>query len=161
MLSVRLFTIVHNCSQLFLECTEASFKKSKWKGVQQRKMSVDGLSLTKPSSTLKGSSGKYMNVSQKSCHIYGGCFVWFLGLSGLNKGTPPEKKCFLSMITTMMGVIIVIIILVLLMMLLLKMTKKYHITWYWCQNIRDSYMVEKRAKKFNARKKKKNLGGIP
>ena len=46
-----------------------------------------------------------------------------------------------------MGVIIVIIILVLLMILLLKMTKKYHITWYWCQNIRDN-MVEKRVKKF-------------
>ena len=69
---------VHNCSQLFLECTEASFKKSKWKGVQQRKMSVDGLSLTKPSSTLKGSSGKYMNVSQKSCDN-----KWFLGFSGV------------------------------------------------------------------------------
>ena len=51
------------------------------------------------------------------------------------------------MITTMMWVIIVIIILVLLMILVLKMTKKYHITWYWCQNIRES-MVEKRVKKF-------------
>ena len=50
------------------------------------------------------------------------------------------------MITTMMGVIIVIIILVLLMILVLKMTKKYHITWYWCQNIRDSYMVKKGKK---------------
>ena len=27
--------------------------------------------------------------------------------------------------------------------LVLKMTKKYHITWHWCQNIRDN-MVEKR-----------------
>ena len=52
-----------------------------------------------------------------------------------------------TMITTMMWVIIVIIILVLLMILVLKMTKKYHITWYWCQNIRDN-MVEKRVKKF-------------
>ena len=50
------------------------------------------------------------------------------------------------MITTMMWVIIVIIILVLLMILVLKMTKKYHIIWYWCQNIRD-IMVEKRVKK--------------
>ena len=33
------------------------------------------------------------------------------------------------------------------MILVLKMTKKYHITWYWCQNIRDN-MVEKRVKKF-------------
>ena len=32
------------------------------------------------------------------------------------------------------------------MILVLKMTKKYHLTWYWCQNIRDS-MVEKRVKK--------------
>ena len=66
------------------------------------------------------------------------------------------------MITTMVWVIIMIIILVLLMILVLKMTKKYHITWYWCQNIRDN-MVEKRVKKFgqgppppfsgNARKK--------
>ena len=32
------------------------------------------------------------------------------------------------------------------MILVLKMTKKYHITWYWCQNIRDN-MVEKRVKK--------------
>ena len=47
----------------------------------------------------------------------------------------------------MMWMIIVIIILVLLMILVLKMTKKYHITWYWCQNIRDN-MVEKRVKKF-------------
>ena len=46
----------------------------------------------------------------------------------------------------MMGVIIVIIILVL--FLVLKMTKKYHITWYWCQDIRDSYMMEKRTEKF-------------
>ena len=48
------------------------------------------------------------------------------------------------------------------MILVLKMTKKYHITWYWCQNIKDN-MVEKRVKKFghgspppfsgNARKK--------
>ena len=52
-----------------------------------------------------------------------------------------------TMITTMVWVIIVIIILVLLMILVLKMTKKYHITWYWCQNIRDN-MVEKRVKKF-------------
>ena len=44
-------------------------------------------------------------------------------------------------------VIIVIIILVLLVILVLKMTKTYHITWYWCQNIRDS-MVEKRVNKF-------------
>ena len=35
----------------------------------------------------------------------------------------------------MVWVIIVIIILVLLMILVLKNTKKYHITWYWCQNI--------------------------
>ena len=35
----------------------------------------------------------------------------------------------------MMWVIIMIIILVLLMILVLKMTQKYHITWYWCQNI--------------------------
>ena len=33
------------------------------------------------------------------------------------------------------------------MILVLKMTKKYHITWYWCQNIRDN-MVEKRVKRF-------------
>ena len=33
------------------------------------------------------------------------------------------------------------------MILVLKMTKKYHITWYWCQNIRNN-MVEKRVKKF-------------
>ena len=52
-----------------------------------------------------------------------------------------------TMITTMMWVIIVIIILVLLMILVLKMTKKYHIAWYWCQNIRDN-MVEKRVKRF-------------
>ena len=26
--------------------------------------------------------------------------------------------------------------------LVLKMTKKYHIIWYWCQGIWDSYMVE-------------------
>ena len=51
------------------------------------------------------------------------------------------------MITTLMWVIIVIIILVLLMILVLKMTKKYQITWYWCQNIRGN-MVEKRVKKF-------------
>ena len=43
----------------------------------------------------------------------------------------------------MMGVIIVIMILVLLTILVLKMTTKYHITWHWCQDIRDSYMVEK------------------
>ena len=47
------------------------------------------------------------------------------------------------MTTTMMGVIIVITILILLIILVLKMTKKYHITWYWCQDIRDSYMVGK------------------
>ena len=47
------------------------------------------------------------------------------------------------MITTMMWVIIVIIILVLLMILVLKMTKKYHITWYWCQNIRDNIVGKK------------------
>ena len=41
----------------------------------------------------------------------------------------------------------VIIILVLLMILVLKINKKYHLTWYWCQNIRDN-MVEKRIKKF-------------
>ena len=115
-----------------------------------------------------------------------------IGIQSLNtwpfcvstKGSPPEKKCFLSgiaqitspppphpnlgklynlfwtskmtflcilqnqvTITTMMWVIIVIIILVLLMILVLKMTKKYHLTWYWCQNLRDS-MVEKRVKKF-------------
>ena len=62
----------------------------------------------------------------------------------------------------MMWVTIVIKILVLLMILVLKMTNKYHITWYWCQNMRDN-MVEKRVKKFghgspppfsgNARKK--------
>ena len=51
------------------------------------------------------------------------------------------------MITAMVWVIIVIRILVLLMILVLKMTKKYHITWYWCQNIRDN-MVGKRVKKF-------------
>ena len=50
------------------------------------------------------------------------------------------------MITTMVWVIIVIRILVLLMILVLKMTKKYHITWYWCQNIRDN-MVEKQGQK--------------
>ena len=50
------------------------------------------------------------------------------------------------MITTMMGVIIVIIILVLLIILVLKMTKKYHIIWYWCQDIWDSYMVEEDQK---------------
>ena len=50
------------------------------------------------------------------------------------------------MITTMMGVIIVIIILVLLIILLLKMTKVYHIIWYWCQDIWDSYMVEEGQK---------------
>ena len=33
------------------------------------------------------------------------------------------------------------------MILVLKMTKKYHITWYWCQNIKDN-MVEKRVKRF-------------
>ena len=48
------------------------------------------------------------------------------------------------------------------MILVLKMTKKYHITWFWCQNIRDN-MVEKRVNRFrqgsppplfgNARKK--------
>ena len=79
------------------------------------------------------------------------------------------------MITTMVWVIIVIIILVLLMILVLKMTKKYHITWYWCQNMRDN-MVEKRVKKIglgsplglpppfsgNARKKIFFLaGGLP
>ena len=47
------------------------------------------------------------------------------------------------MITTMVWVIIVIIILVLLMILVLKVTKKYHLTWYWCQDIRDSNMVGK------------------
>ena len=47
----------------------------------------------------------------------------------------------------MMWVIIVIIILVLLMILVFKMTKKYQITWYWCQNIREN-MVEKRVNKF-------------
>ena len=71
--------------------------------------------------------------------------------------TPPPPLCDdviyrvlqnqVTMITTMMWVIIVIIILVLLMILVLKMTKKYHITWYWCQNIREN-MVEKRVKKF-------------
>ena len=49
------------------------------------------------------------------------------------------------MIATMMWVIIVIIILVLLMILVFKMTKKYQITWYWCQNIREN-IVEKRVK---------------
>ena len=53
------------------------------------------------------------------------------------------------MIRTMMWVIIVFIILVLLMILVLKMTKKYHITWYWCQNIRDN-MVEKKGQKIRA-----------
>ena len=53
------------------------------------------------------------------------------------------------MITTMMWVIIVIIILVLLMILVLKMTKKYHITWYWCQNIRDN-MVKKKGQQIRA-----------
>ena len=33
------------------------------------------------------------------------------------------------------------------MILVLKINKKYHLTWYWCQNIRDN-MVEKRIKKF-------------
>ena len=51
-----------------------------------------------------------------------------------------------TMITTIMWVIIVIIILVLLMILVL-MTKEYHITWYWCRNIREN-MVEKRVKLF-------------
>ena len=32
------------------------------------------------------------------------------------------------------------------MILVLKMTKKYHITWYWCQNIRDN-MVKKKGSK--------------
>ena len=54
-----------------------------------------------------------------------------------------------TMITTMVWVIIVIIILVLLMILVLKMTKKYHITWYWCQNIRDN-IVEKQGQKIRA-----------
>ena len=48
-----------------------------------------------------------------------------------------------------MWVLIVIIILVLLMILVLKMTK-YHITWYWCQNIRDN-IVGKKSKKWRAR----------
>ena len=48
-----------------------------------------------------------------------------------------------------MWVIIVIIILLLLMILVLKMTKKYQITWYLCQNIREN-MVEKRVKKIRA-----------
>ena len=43
----------------------------------------------------------------------------------------------------------VIIILVLLMILVLKINKKYHLTWYGCQNIRDN-MVEKRIKKIRA-----------
>ena len=47
------------------------------------------------------------------------------------------------MITT---VIIVIIILVLLVILVLKWPKSIHITWYWCQDLRDSYMVEKGPK---------------
>ena len=50
------------------------------------------------------------------------------------------------MIATKMGVIIVIIMLVLLIILVLKMTKKYHIMWYWCQDIWDSYMVEEGQK---------------
>ena len=29
---------------------------------------------------------------------------------------------------------------------LLKMTRKYHIIWYWCQDIWDSYMVEEDQK---------------
>ena len=56
-------------------------------------MSVDGLSLTKPTSTLKGSSGKYMNVSQKSCHIKGGYLALFLWLSGLKK-SPKRGNMF-------------------------------------------------------------------
>ena len=74
----------------------------------------------------------------------------------------PQLQNKVTMITTMMWVIIVIIILVLLIILVLNMTKKYHLTWYWCRNIRDN-MVEKRSKKFgqgsppplsdNARKK--------
>ena len=35
------------------------------------------------------------------------------------------------------------------MILVLKMTKKYHITWYWCQNIREN-MVEKKGQKIRA-----------
>ena len=56
----------------------------------------------------------------------------------------------------MMGVIIVIKILVLLMILVSKMTKKYTHLCYntiLMSDIRDSYMVEKRANKSdNARK---------
>ena len=56
----------------------------------------------------------------------------------------------------MMGVIIVIILLVLLMILVSKMTKKYTHLCYntiLMSDIRDSYMVEKRANKSdNARK---------
>ena len=54
------------------------------------------------------------------------------------------------MITTMMWVIIVIIILVLLMILVLKTTKKYHITWYWCQNIKGQH-GGKKGQKIRAR----------
>ena len=58
----------------------------------------------------------------------------------------PQLQNKVTMITTMMGVII---IMELLMILVLKMTKKYHITWYWCQNIRDN-MVEKQGQKIRA-----------
>ena len=101
----------------------------------------------------------------------GGCHIKNRFLSGIAQITSPppppnsgklynffwtSKTTFLcvlqnqvTMITTMMWVIIVIIILVLLMILVLKMTKKYHITWYWCQNIREN-MVEKKGKKIRA-----------
>ena len=73
----------------------------------------------------------------------------------------PQLQNKVTMITTMMGVII---IMELLMILVLKMTKKYHITWYWCQDILKGQLHGgKRAKRLrpfppppyssNARKK--------
>ena len=65
-----------------------------------------------------------------------------------------------TMITTMMWVIIVIMILVLLLILVLKMTKKYHLTWYWGQNIRGN-MVGKKDKKIRARPSPPLFGQCP
>ena len=61
------------------------------------------------------------------------------------------------MITTMMWVII---ILVLLMILVLKITKKYHISWCWCQNIMDN-MVGKKDEKIRARPSPPLFGQCP
>ena len=36
------------------------------------------------------------------------------------------------------------------MILVLKMTKKYHITWYWCQNIRDTMAGGRKGKNIRA-----------